>query len=455
MLTRGGRAIDHQSLVTTADSHQPPGRPARLVPEEPWLAWMKREWLLVMVTTGVALDWLPWVLTPYAPQFGPLSGTRLLVLPGLALACVLRPSWILRPHVLGVVYLATILIGGGLGWLGGTVERQRLTAIVVNGLILLYYLQLRPIVSIQRVLWITFAFSILVPVVQCFSKLGIISAEMLATRGVVPDPGDTRIFSIFDSTTVGLVPLQIAACLGGLIFVRSPKARSLLTVLLALGLIGLGLTSAAFAQQRSGVLAYAASLAVSLPLYIASQRRRLMWMTKIVLAFGIAALLPAYYAGDLLSGVQARFSDAPAYEGAKELRVSGVATFASDLIENPLELVPKGHQSLLHRTGVEPHLLLSEAYYEGGPLFLAAMIAIVIKFGASSIALARSADERNRMVGICLCGFGCGAAVQVAFQTALALRLVPMMLGIGIAAASAVRVQARSAGIDASQQAKV
>ncbi len=412
------------------------------VPEPSLLEWARQEWLLVVITIGVALDWLPWVLTPYVSHLGTLSGTRLLVLPGLAVACVTQPSWILRPRLLGVVYLLALMVGGGLGWLAGTVETQRLIAISVNGLILLYFLQMRSLVSIRRVLAITFVCSLLVPVVQALTKLGVVTPAMLARLGVVLVPGDDRIFSVFDSTTVGLVPLMIAACLGGLIFIRSRRFRTMLSAVGGVALIGFGVTSALVAQQRSGVIAYAVSALVGLVLFVVFERVRPIWRRHVLLVVAVAVLLPAWYARDWVEPVRARFTDAPAYEGAKDLRLGGLTTFVADLADDPWDPVPKGHQSLLHRAAVEPHLILSEAYYEGGPLFLAAVVAILIKFGASSVSLLRSADGNARTIGACLCAFGCGAAIQVMLQTALALRLIPLVLGVGIAAARIARANA-------------
>ncbi|HUL74545.1 MAG TPA: hypothetical protein VLT86_15660 [Vicinamibacterales bacterium] len=415
-----------------------------IAPAEPWLPWLKREWLLVVITTGVAVDWLPWVLSPYVPGLGPLSGTRLLVLPGLLLAALLTPAWIVRPHVLGVAYLATLLVGGGLGWIADTVELSRLVAIAVNGVVLLYFLSIRSLVSIRRVLALTAALSALVPLVQCLAKLAVIPPDMLAARGVVPVPGDTRIFSIFDSTTVGLVPLTIAASLGGLIFITSARRRTFASAALAVGLIGLGGTSAALAQQRSGVLAYAVSILTALVLYLAAERRHVMWMIKLGAVLCIAAIVGAYYSGGVISRAEERFADTAAYQSARDLRVSGFTTFLADLAASPVNPVPKGHQSLLHRTGVEPHLLLSEAYYEGGPLFLAAIIAILVRFASACLTVLRSGDPNARAVGICLCAFACGAAIQVSLQTALALRLLPLILGVGIAARRATRTPVRA-----------
>jgi hypothetical protein len=414
---------------------------AERVPDEPFVAWAKREWLLVAITTGIALDWLPWVATPFVPQVGALSGTRILVLPGLALACLLRPNWILRPHQLGVLYLATILATGGLGWAAGTVATSRLVTIVVNGFILIYYLQIRSLVSIRRVLAIVFVFSILVPVVQFAARIGIISVPMLESLGVDLRLSGTRIFSIFDSTTVGLVPLMIPACLGGLIFLSAPR-RSTLHGILAAGLVTFGITSALVAQQRSGGFAYAASTVVAIAFYAALQRRQLL---RIVLVFSLVSGGVAYFTRDFVLPAQQRFSDVEAYEGASALRLGGVVTFISDLLQNPLRPVPIGHQSLLDRTGVEPHLLISEAYYEGGALFLTAIVIILVKFAVASIALAKSPDPQARLVGSILCAFGAGALIQVTLQTALGLRMVPLMLGVGIAGRRILRLQARPA----------
>jgi hypothetical protein len=408
-------------------------------PGEPLVSWMKREWLLVVITVGVAIDWLPFVLTPYLPpEVGPLSGTRLLVLPGLVFHTLQRPSWIRKPHVLGAAYLATILLGGGLGWLVGVVTPGRLTMIVVNGFVLIYYLQLRSLVSIRHVLAIVFVLSIIVPIVQCLARFGIITTDWLAQLGVVTVRGDSRVFSIFDSTTVGFNPLIIPACLGGLLFIRSPARRTARIALLAAGLVAFGVSSALVAQQRSGVLSYAAAVVAALALYVKWQRRQLIWLA---VAFGLATTLAAYTARDVLTPAEERFSNVEQYEEAKDLRLGGLFTFFSDLAMNVANPVPIGHQSLLDRTGLEPHLLVSEAFYEGGPLFLAVILTILLRFGRACLRLARSADREARTVGNILCAFAAGAAIQVTIQTALGLRLVPLVIGVAIAGERIIRAQ--------------
>jgi hypothetical protein len=406
--------------------------------EAPFVPWVRREWLLVLITVGIGIDWLPFMLTGYLPQLAPLSGTRFLVIPGLVLAFLRRPSWLTRPHVLGFAYLVTILIGGGLGWLVGTVSTQRLTTVVVNGLILIYYLQLRSLVSIRRVLAITFVLSIGVPIIQCLTFVGIIPADYLAALGV---PVDERTFSIFDTTTPGFIPLMIPACLGGLIFLRS-RAHSTVNALLAAALVAFGVTSALVAQQRSGVLAYGATLFTAVILYVRWHQKRLLWL---LIGLAVVSLLAADVARSVFTPATERFSDAAAYEDAKDLRLRGFLTFLSDLTENPLNLVPIGQESLLKRTGVAPHLLVSEAYYTGGPLFFLVIIALLFRCGQASLRLAWSADANARTIGNCLCAFAVGAAIQVMLQTALGLRIVPLILGVSLAGERLLQTRTRPA----------
>jgi hypothetical protein len=396
-----------------------------------------------MITVGIGVDWLPFMLMPYVPQLGPLSGTRLLVMPGLVLAGFRKPSWITRPHVLAVAYFVTILIGGGLGWFAGTVSPGRLNTLLVNGLILAYYLKLRSLVSIRRVLTITFVLSAGVPIIQCLTALGIITPEWLTVVGAPPDP-DGRIFSIFDTTTPGFVPLMIPACLGGLVFVQARSRRTFVNAVLAAGLVAFGLTSALLAQQRSGVLAYAVSLLTALVLYVSWQRKRMAWL---LVAFGLLSLVAANQAQRLLTPAAERFGNVALYEDQKDLRLLGITTFLSDFADNPLNLVPIGSDSLLGRAGIAPHLLVSEAYYSGGPLFLAAIVAILVRFAAACIALARSPNAQARLIGHCLCAFGAGAVVEVMLQTSLGLRIVPLVVGVAIAGHRVRRAQVRRAAL--------
>jgi hypothetical protein len=413
------------------------------VSEEPVFVWLKREWLLVLITVGIGIDWLPFMLTPYVPQFGPLSGTRLLVMPGLLLAGLLTPSWITRPHVLAVAYLVTILIGGGLGWFAGTVPLGRVNTLLVNGVILAYYLSLRSLVSIRRVLAITFVLSIGVPIIQCLAALGVITPEWLTDVGALPDP-DGRIFSIFDTTTPGFVPLIIPACLGGLLFLHARSRRTFVNAVLAAGLVGFGLTSALLARQRSGVLAYAVSLSIALVLYVSWQRKRVAWL---LVGFGLLSLVAANLGQQLVTPAAERFGNAALYEDQRDLRLLGLSTFLSDFADNPLNLVPIGQDSLLDRTGIAPHFLVSEAYYSGGPLFLAAIVAILLRFAEACLALARSSDANARLIGNCLCAFGAGAAVEVMLQTSLGLRIVPLIVGVAIAGHRVRRAQVRRAAL--------
>ena len=47
--------------------------------DEPFRQWMKREWLLVVITVGIGIDSFLFLLTGYFPQLAPLSGTRFVV----------------------------------------------------------------------------------------------------------------------------------------------------------------------------------------------------------------------------------------------------------------------------------------------------------------------------------------------------------------------------------------
>ncbi len=396
--------------------------------EEPFLSWICREWCLVLVTMGIGLDWLPSVLSsPESSQIAQLSGTKLIILPGLALAFASRPGWIWKPHVLGVSYLAALLIGGSAGWLAGTVGIWRLIAIGINGLLLLYFLRVRSLISIQRVLAISFALSMLVPAVQWMTRVGIISAV-----AIEEGDGFQRVFSIFDSATVGFFPLMIAACLGGLTFIRDRKKQNIGRALAAVSVVSFGLTGSLLAAQRSGVAAYVASFLTALALHVLSERRRPMWILKLSLVLVVAILAGVLLFQDLAGSVIVRFASSTAMDEAKDLRYGGVVQFLSDL-SNPFYLAPRGAQSLLDKTGVDPHLLLSEAYYEGGPLFLIALVAILIRFGIACISLVRSTDTTAQAIGRCLFSFGCGAAIQLSVQTGLVLRFLPVALGLGIA----------------------
>lgn len=412
------------------------------LPDEPFRQWMKREWLLVVITVGIGIDSFPFLLTGYFPQLAPLSGTRFVVIPGLALAFLRRPSWLTKPHVIGFAYFVTLLIGGGLGWLAGTVSEGRLTTLIVNGVILLYYIDVRSLNSLRHVLAITFVLSIGVPIVQDLAALGILSEAWLQSLGA--PPGDGRVFSIFDTTTPGFIPIMIPACLGGLIFLQGRTRRPTVMALLAAALIVFGSTSALVAQQRTGVLAYLVSLFTAVLLYVRRHGKQLVWL---LVGFGLVSVLAADTARRVLSPATERFSDAGAYADAKDLRLGGFLMFLSDFSENPFNLVPIGGESLLKRTGVAPHLLVSEAYYSGGPLFLALILALLFKFAQASLRLAWSSDPGARTIGNCLCAFGAGAAIEIMLQTSLGLRIVPLMIGVAIAGERVLRARGRTAPV--------
>jgi len=192
------------------------------------------------------------------------------------------------------------------------------------------------------------------------------------------------------------------------------------------------------AQQRSGVLAYAISLTTALALYIRWDRRRLLWL---LIGFGLVSVLAADTVQRVLTPAAARFSDARALEDAKDLRLRGFLTFLSDFAENPVNLVPIGQDSLLDRTGIAPHLLVSEAYYTGGPLFLAMVLVLLFQFGRASLRLAWSSNARARIIGNVLVAFGTGAAVQIMLQTSLGLRIVPLVIGLAISGERALRTR--------------
>jgi len=184
-------------------------------------------------------------------------------------------------------------------------------------------------------------------------------------------------------------------------------------------------------------------------LYVIWQRKRFLWL---LVGFCLVGVLGADAARRVLTPATARFSDEAAYEDAKELRLGGFLTFLSDLSENPVNLVPIGGDSLLTRTGVAPHLLVSEAYYTGGPLFLVVILTLLFKFGTASVRLAWSSDAGARTIGNCLCAFGTGAAIEIMLQTSLGLRIVPLILGVAIAGERILRAGARTTPVRAADR---
>jgi hypothetical protein len=412
-----------------------------------YFAWLRRDWCLIVITVGIGLDWLPTVMaSENAPEMGQWSGTKLLVLPGLFWALIAKPGWISRPHAIGLGYMVALAIGGGMGLAAGNVQMWRFVAIGVNGLILMYFLSVKSIQSVREVLGISVGLSALIPVVQWMTRLG-----LMAPENIEKGPDFERVFSIFDTTTVGFAPLLIAASIGGLVFCGSRSSVGIWRTLAACSLVAFGLTGALLAAQRSGVMAYGATLFAALVIFAVIRRKGVRSLVALVVLLGGIAFLAQDFFNDLSSSLGARFSDAVAFDDAVDLRLSGLMTFVTDL-RNPLDLVPKGSDSLFLRTGVFPHLLLSEAYYEGGPIFLAIILGILARFMVACWRLVRCREEDARGVGMCLCSFAVGMAVQVSIQTALVLRLLPLVLGVGIAADEIVLrrrngMRATSAGI--------
>src|SRR5664280_612227 len=403
--------------------------------------WFRSEWCLVLITVGIGIDWLPSVLAASdSAEMAKWSGTKLLVLPGLLCAFIRRPSWVVRPHPLGVAYLLAVGIGGGLGWLAGNVQIWRLVAIVVNGLILLYFLRMRSLCSIKRVLAISFGLSILVPVVQWLTKMGIFYPDV--PKSIEEGPDFERIFSLFDTTTIGFAPLLIAASIGGLVFVQGRLMGKLPSVVVCMSVVSFGVSGTILAAQRSGIAAYGASLLAALVLYAMWERRRMAWLLMVGIVLIGTVSISWESLGDVGGSLETRFMDRTGFDEALELRYDGVRTFLSDLMGS-LDLTAKGPDSLFRRTGVFPHLLLSEAYYEGGPLFFGVIGVILVRFGIACVFVARSSGRDAKIVGLCLCAFGAGAAIQVSIQTALVLRLLPLILGVGIAAGDIMAIRAR------------
>jgi hypothetical protein len=252
----------------------------------------------------------------------------------------------------------------------------------------------------------------------------------------------TRVFSIYDTTSPGFIPIMIPACLGGLVFVSGKPRRPILTAGLAAAAVMFGITSALVAQQRSGVLAYAATLLVAIALHRRAHMRRLVWLLA---GFGLVAVLAAEDARRAFSPAAERFSDAQALEESRDLRLGSFLVLFSDVADDPFRLVPIGNASVENRTGLAPHLLVSEAYYSGGPLLLGVVLVLLFRFARASLRLALAGEPRARMIGQCLCAFGAGAVVVIMLQTALGLRIIPLMFGVAIAGERLLRARAKSA----------
>src|SRR5262249_12961248 len=170
--------------------------------------------------------------------------------------------------------------------------------------------------------------------IQSLAALGILPEAWLLSLGA--PPGDGRVFSIFDTTTPGFNPLMIPACMGGLIFLRGPARRhATVTAVLAAALVAFGITSALVAQQRSGVLAYVISLFTAVLLYFRWHQKHLLWL---LVGFAFVGVVAAEAGRGVFTPATERFSDAAAYEDAKDLRMRGLLTFLSDFAGNPVNL---------------------------------------------------------------------------------------------------------------------
>lgn len=382
--------------------------------------WVRSHPLEVMVVVGVLLDWLPRLLT--GSEY--LSGTKLLILPAIAVDMVLRARLYLRLRgTIGFSLVVSLLLG--LGVAVGTVEWPRMMGVLPSLAIALFVLRLRSRQDMLAILRLATVLSLAVPVVIILNSLGLVSA----VDPVELPGGLSRYRGGTNWSSIGLYLILPAAFLGGSLFPTGGRpGQKLRRTLMSMPLVGLVVVAALLTGQRAAVLCVAACACLSFLSGIVAGRASVLIPT-LALALSVPLFFPGSRGGlDTATGAfQTRMEGAlNRDEASAEGRIDMYRMLVRDLGQHPLFVSP-GEGGMYETLGFGPHFLVGEAYYNGGLGLFLLVVALFLRLyhrGYSvflRVKMPLNAGVLSWITGILL---------ATAFHPAMNLRILALSLSV-------------------------
>jgi len=390
----------------------------------------------IIVTLGIVLDWAPAYFFGIDPQT--FSFTKYLVLPLIAMDVIRRPTLYLSARIMWFAFLlgAGLLLGSGGGVFLGTVTAKRLWSLLPIVPVTAYFLTPRSADRIQAILRAAFWSALLVPVSLLLSYFGVIEPSQLSADSDESGAEVVRLLAGTSWSSLGLYCL-ICASTGGGAFLYATKVGRGFFKAVGFGLVALmGLAAVIITGQRTSPIAYVVGFAIAVVLFGIAVRRRSPW--RMIIATGVLAYLAIVFIPNQLEDMSSTFSRR--WTRVAESRDLGIKLDREQILEEMLSQVredprffPPGMSRLIERSGNGAHILLGEAYFDGGlPLFVAVVVGVLVSLVSATRMLLRSQTETHRATAVVLIAQLIGSIIVTLLNPALHIRLWWMFTGLWI-----------------------
>lgn len=387
--------------------------------------------ITLVVTLGIVLDWAPSYFLHI--NAGVYSFTKFVVTPLILLDMIVRLPTYLRSKApfYGLIYLIAFLIGVGGGYTIGTISWQRFFELMPTVPILLFYLKRRTRAEVQLVLKYAFYASLLIPISLVLAKLGVLKPSQVEVLNVGGERM-TRIWAGAESSTAGLYLLFPAVMLGGLTIRKKAGGASWLGDVVVGAVILLGLVGALLTGQRAAVILYALCLILSMVMNVrGGKNKRFAHLAVVLIILALSGFVLARQMKEV-SGTSVHRIVTMNQQGGSNLtgRMAFYKTIYRDLTTRP-QLIAPGDQEMRRKYGEGPHLILGEAYYDGGLLFMIVLFWGIVIGGVRSWKEWK-ADKRSGPIptGGMLFLLWFGFFVYLSIDPGLHTRLVYVILGL-------------------------
>ena len=405
-------------------------------------AWTYDSVITLIVTLAIMLDWAPSYYLGTSPAL--FSFTKFLVTPIILFDILAKFSSYLRSKamVYGLIYLTLFMVGVGGGYLYGTISWHRFFELLPTVPILFFYLKRRTRAEVEVVIRYAFYASLLVPVSLVLAKLGILAPSLIGQF----DPaqvaqfdlhaGDLRrIYAGTSSSETGLFLVFPAVMIGGIAIRKKLGGLSWVGDAIVGLIILAGLVGALVTAQRAAIFIYILCLVLSLVMNFKSGKgKRIGHIVVVLIMLALAMGLFATQIKKASETAMFRLRTTTEEHAGSGLsgRTAFYDTLYTDLTTRP-HLTAPGSEELFRKFGVGPHLILGEAYYDGGLVLMVVLLWGIVLGGVRALREWRT-DRRHGgiPIGGILFLLWLGFFVYLSADPGLHSRLVYMILGLCI-----------------------
>jgi hypothetical protein len=383
------------------------------------------------------LDWAPCYYFGLDDKYFTL--TKLVVLPLIVMDFFIKPASYLsgKDTRYGRIYLFCLLLGAGGGVADGNVAMRRLVELLPTVMILMFYLKIHSRDQVKYVIHAAFIISIVVPINLLLVHKGILSPSDINYLGREGEL--TRIWAGTTSSTLGLYILFPAATVGGLLL-KSSKAKAILTSTILAGFtLIIGFVATILTGQRGVLLVYIIIVISGILIYCSY--RKMSYVRRMLLTLFVGAIYLTVYYGELetmATGLVYRWHESLAdpVTGGIVQRTDFWLVLIRDLMYDPHIIAP-GMGSVIGTLGIGSHLILGEAYYDGGLILMLALIYGLVQAGRNTWTEFRKDNPlMGAPIGAVLILLFFGFFMILSFEPGLHTRLFYMVLGLCISTRS-------------------